>query len=68
MGQDDPYENVSKSRLKLKGDGGIKKKKKNKEKKILDQISDETDISSNKPPKLTKAELAFKQMQEKMVS
>ncbi|GLV38118.1 parkin [Carabus blaptoides fortunei] len=68
MGKDDPYENVSKSRLKLKGDSGVKKKKKNKEKKALAQAiqNAESEKPNDNPPKKTKAELAFKNMQEKM--
>ncbi|XP_073834496.1 protein FAM32A-like [Musca autumnalis] len=68
----DEYDNVAKSKLKLKNDAGIKKKKKKKSKdkdkereKILQQnLSSERSSSSN--VSLTKAELAFKQQQEKM--
>lgn len=69
MGKDDPYENVSKSRLKLKGDGGVKKKKKSKEKKALAQTiqNAESEKINDNPPQKTKAEIAFKNMQEKMV-
>lgn len=80
----DDYACVSKSKLKLKNDAGIKKKKKkskdkdkNKEREVLQQTLQQNEkpqtsgaagskIKIERP--LTKAELAFKQQQEKMVS
>ncbi|XP_061386239.1 protein FAM32A [Musca vetustissima] len=65
----DEYACVAKSKLKLKNDAGIKKKKKKKskdrekEQEVLQQaISNERSSTAS----LTKAELAFKQQQEKM--
>lgn len=69
--EDDPYESVAKGKLKLKSDTSIKKKKK-KNKKLLEQVAKtiESTSSQEDKPKLTKtkAELAFKQQQEKMVN
>ncbi|KAM7349637.1 protein FAM32A-like [Cochliomyia hominivorax] len=72
----DEYACVSKSKLKLKNDGGIKKKKKkskdkdkDKEREALQQtLQQQSNGSSKAKPErqLTKAELAFKQQQEKM--
>ncbi|XP_037824786.1 protein FAM32A [Lucilia sericata] len=72
----DEYACVSKSKLKLKNDGGIKKKKKkskdkdkDKEREALQQTlqQQQSGGSKAKPERqLTKAELAFKQQQEKM--
>lgn len=70
----DDYACVSKSKLKLKNDTGVKKKKKkskdkDKEREAL-QKSLSVDKSQSNPIKersLTKAEMAFKQQQEKMV-
>ncbi|GFQ97243.1 protein FAM32A [Trichonephila clavata] len=67
------YESVSKTPLRLKKDSGIKKKKKNKEKKILDTLAkiDKTAGAENEEQKstqmvpLTKAERAFMMMKEK---
>ncbi|XP_033222360.1 protein FAM32A-like [Belonocnema kinseyi] len=74
--EDDPYESVSKGPLKLKGVETIskKKKKKEKEKKKLGEVT--KIIEDEKPDeaagsstlKLTKAQLAFKKMQEKTVT
>lgn len=72
----DEYACVSKSKLKLKNDGGIKKKKKkskdkDKEREALQQTLQQQSSGSSKTKperQLTKAELAFKQQQEKMVS
>lgn len=77
----DEYACVSKSKLKLKNDTGIKKKKKKSKDKDKDkdrdalqqamqqhekpQTSGSSKIKVERP--LTKAELAFKQQQEKMV-
>lgn len=74
-GNDDPYAQVSRGKLKIKGEHGVKKKKKkDKEKKLLEQVkvtaneerTDEKPESSES--KKTKAELTFLQMKEKMVS
>lgn len=67
----DPYEQVSRGKLKLKGDGGVKKKKKNKKKEVMQQVvkevaeevKEEKKAGSNR----TKAEMAYQKMQEKMV-
>lgn len=72
MSNEDPYSQVSKGKLKLKGDWGIKKKKKkSKAKKLLEQvekiIENEKEEESKAPREKTKAELAFQKMQEKMV-
>lgn len=75
----DEYEFAAKGKLKLKNDSQHKKKKKSKHKhkdkereKVYLQTSIneslEDKVSSGAAPKLTKAELAFKQQQEKMVS
>lgn len=69
--EDDPYAHVAKGKLKLKQDGSIKKKKKSKSKKVLEQVIKTTENQETPTAKTqltrTKAELAFKQMQEKMV-
>ncbi|TMW52854.1 hypothetical protein DOY81_002057 [Sarcophaga bullata] len=72
----DEYACVAKSKLKLKNDGGIKKKKKkskdkdkSKEREGVQQTLQlsSSGSSQGKPERqLTKAELAFKQQQEKM--
>ncbi|XP_013115525.1 protein FAM32A [Stomoxys calcitrans] len=68
----DEYASVSKSKLKLKNDAGIKKKKKkskDKDREIVQQtLSNERSQSASKSGEraLTKAEIAFKQQQEKM--
>ncbi|KAF2881418.1 hypothetical protein ILUMI_24758 [Ignelater luminosus] len=65
----DPYAMVSKGKLKLKNDSSIKKKKKHKDKKILEQVikTIETEEQEQKSDsKRTKAEIAFQKMQEKM--
>ncbi|XP_011192406.1 protein FAM32A-like [Zeugodacus cucurbitae] len=75
----DAYEFAAKGKLKLKSDSQHKKKKKSKhkhkekdkerEKEALQTSINETleeKITSSAAPKLTKAELAFKQQQEKM--
>lgn len=67
---DDPYAVVAKGKLKLKCDSGIKKKKKKKDTKILEQVTKTIETQEQEsPPKQTKtkAELAFLQQQEKMV-
>ncbi|XP_017779380.1 PREDICTED: protein FAM32A [Nicrophorus vespilloides] len=66
---EDPYELVVKDKMKMKGDSSIKKKKK-KDKNLLDQVSMVAESVPQKPEessdsKRTKAELAFKKMQEK---
>lgn len=76
MPDDDPYSHVSKGKLKIKGDHGIKKKKKkNKDKKMLEQVEvtandgKSEEKQTNQPLELrkTKAELTFLKMKEKMV-
>lgn len=71
------YDCVARGKLKLKSDGEIKKKKKKKDKdkeKIKEKIekvsSDTIEIKSpsSSGRQLTKAEISFKKMQEKMVS
>ncbi|XP_018798077.1 PREDICTED: protein FAM32A-like [Bactrocera latifrons] len=73
----DAYEFAAKGKLKLKNDSQHKKKKKSKHKhkdKEREKVSLQTSINesleekvtSSAAPKLTKAELAFKQQQEKM--
>ena len=58
--------------LKIKGDSGIKKrKKKNDKKKLLEQVSKVAEVKKEEKfqvnvAKWTKAELAFQKMQEKM--
>lgn len=74
-GNDDPYANVCRGKLKIKGDGVVKKKKKkDKEKKLLEQVkvaANEEKVE-DKPEKSvskkTKAELTFLKMKEKTVS
>ncbi|KAK5646880.1 hypothetical protein RI129_005344 [Pyrocoelia pectoralis] len=65
----DPYEQVAKGKLKLKGDG-VRKKKKNKDKKMLEQVSNVIESEEKKEmikiSKKTNAEIAFRKMQEKM--
>ncbi|XP_023709612.1 protein FAM32A [Cryptotermes secundus] len=66
------YEVCAKGVLKLKGDCGIKKrKKKNDKKKLLEQVSKIAEVENEEKSqvnevKRTKAELAFQKMQEKM--
>ncbi|XP_017475098.1 PREDICTED: protein FAM32A [Rhagoletis zephyria] len=75
----DAYDFVAKGKLKLKNDHETKKKKKSKHKhrdkdkerekqSIQGSINEslEEKITNSSAPKLTKAELAFKQQQEKM--
>jgi hypothetical protein len=66
----DEYAKVARGKLKLKTDGEIskkKKKKKDKEKERVDKIMAE--VGTSKPAsELTKAELSFKKMQDKMVN
>ncbi|XP_014475363.1 PREDICTED: protein FAM32A [Dinoponera quadriceps] len=67
--QDDPYAHAAKGPLKLKNDQTVSKRKKKKdEKKKLVEVSKiiEEEKSQNLEVKRTKAELAFKKMQEKM--
>ncbi|KAB0798012.1 hypothetical protein PPYR_09005 [Photinus pyralis] len=65
----DPYEQVAKGKLKIKGDA-VRKKKKNKDKKMLEQVSKviESDQKQEvvQASRKTNAEIAFKKMQEKM--
>ncbi|XP_045470285.1 protein FAM32A-like [Harmonia axyridis] len=72
MSSEDPYASVRQSKLKLKREDGIKKKKKSKTKKLsLEQVQDtlndgaerKTELSSEQ--KRTKAELAFLKQKEK---
>lgn len=75
----DEYDVVARGKLKLKSDSKISKKKK-KEKKKREKLERELNKKTNtckyeedkvpKAPerKLTKAELSFKKMQEKMVN
>jgi protein FAM32A len=72
----DEYAKVSRGKLKLKTDGEISKKKKKKkdkdrEREAVANIDRET-IQVNEPTsserKLTKAEMSFKKMQDKMVT
>lgn len=69
--EDDPYAHVTGGKLTLKKDGGIKKKKKKKDKKILEQQVTQTmeieEVKKTQGSTRTKAEMAFKKMQEKMV-
>lgn len=71
MGEEDEYACVTKSKLKIKTDSGIKKKKKKKshkdtdkviEQEVKEQIKQQIDTD-----KRTKAEIAFQKMQDKMV-
>ncbi|KAF5297736.1 hypothetical protein FQR65_LT09910 [Abscondita terminalis] len=66
----DPYEQVARGKLKLKSDGGVRKKKKNKDKKLLEQVSKTIKVEEKKEQpqlsKKTQAEIAFQKMQEKM--
>lgn len=79
---EDEYEAVARGKLKLKNDSEIKKKKKkkhkNKDKEKFEKgmkespgnntISNETIAAAQRSGRqLTKAELSFKKMQEKMV-
>ena len=70
----DPYKQVASGKLKLKGDGIKKKHKKNKN-KFREQVvktigtENENECKNVKPvDRRTKAEIAYKNMQEKMVS
>lgn len=74
---DDDYAQVARGPLKLKKDSEIKKKKKKKskskdkekmEKVLIDKPPAEETQSKAPVRPLTKAELAFKKMQEKIVS
>jgi protein FAM32A len=72
------YECVARGKLKLKSDGEVKKKKKKKDKdkeltkEKIEKVSSETieikSPSGSSGRQLTKAEVSFKKMQEKMVS
>ncbi|XP_066602830.1 protein FAM32A [Prorops nasuta] len=68
--EDDPYAHAAKGPLKLKGDKCVVKKKKNKDGKSNKLVEVTKVIQEEKPKsvelKRTKAELAFKKMQEKM--
>lgn len=75
---DDEYSYVSRGKLKLKTDGEIKKKKKKKKDKeklkeklqtaAIEDVAAAGNPSGTTQRVLTKAELSFKQMQEKTVS
>lgn len=74
---DDDYAQVARGPLKLKKDSEMKKKKKKKckskdkekmEKVLIDKPPAEDSHSKAPVRQLTKAELAFKKMQEKIVS
>lgn len=73
MGEEDPYAVPSKGKLKLKCDSGIKKKKKHKDKKLIEKVSKAVEAEADEhipvqnQQKKTKAELAFIQQQETMV-
>lgn len=63
------YENVIKGPLKLKSDSSVKKKKKkDKSKKLLEKVTKTAEATKDTQTdcKLTKAEITFQQMQEKM--
>ncbi|KAF5288927.1 hypothetical protein FQA39_LY03806 [Lamprigera yunnana] len=66
----DPYQQVAKGKLKLKGDNGIRKKKKSKNKIVLEQILKAGEVEEKKEQtqssRKTNAEIAFQKMQEKM--
>ncbi|XP_055710353.1 protein FAM32A-like [Phlebotomus papatasi] len=72
---DDEYSHVSRGKLKLKTDGEIKKKKKKKKDKeklkeklqtaAIEDVTAAGNPSGTTQRVLTKAELSFKQMQEK---
>lgn len=74
----DEYEHVARSKLKLKTDSSKISKKKKKDKKNREKLEREheqqrealNDSQSSAAPRrtMTKAELSFKKMQEKMVS
>jgi protein FAM32A len=72
----DEYALVSKGKLKLKTDSEIKKKNKKKEmekiergaKEELDSIKTTAEERISQTRHLTKAEISYKKMQEKMVS
>lgn len=74
----DEYEHVARSKLKLKTDSSKISKKKKKDKKNREKLEREheqhkealKDVQSSAAPRrtMTKAELSFKKMQEKMVS
>lgn len=72
------YDLVAKGKLRIKSDSSceIKKKKKHKkkDKEKLERVADQLEMSESTPTdsckklNMTKAEMAFKKMQEKMVS
>lgn len=64
----DEYQLAAKGALKLKGDSGIKKKKKEKKnkKKIEEMVEVEAPQIKKSESNLTKAEMAFLKMQEKV--
>lgn len=73
----DEYDNINRGKLKLKTDSNkVSKKKKKKDKKDREMIEREIEeqmrkaANSEQPQKLTmtKAEMAFKKMQDKIVS
>lgn len=69
----DDYEHVARGKLKLKTDSNkVSKKKKKQDKKERAKLEHEYETMKNlpQPPErqMTKAELSFKKMQEKMVS
>lgn len=68
----DEYEHVARGKLKLKTDSSkISKKKKKKDKKEREKLERELEERQHIPQaparQMTKAELSFKKMQEKMV-
>ncbi|XP_005190370.1 protein FAM32A [Musca domestica] len=71
MSDEYSYSCVAKGKLKLKNDAGVKKKKKKKSKDKEKEREDlqqalSSERSSSNSISLTKAEIAFKQQQEKM--
>lgn len=69
----DEYEHVARGKLKLKTDSNkVSKKKKKKDKKEREKLERELEERQHIPQapvrQMTKAELSFKKMQEKMVS
>lgn len=70
----DEYENVARGKLKLKTDSSKVSKKKKKDKKNREKLERELEkqkqsqIPQAPARQMTKAELSFKKMQEKMVS
>lgn len=68
MVKDDPYEHAAKGKLRLKCDSNIKKRKKSKRRKSeLANAVEQEQTDSKSILTRTQAEIAFKNMQEKMV-